>query len=100
MPILSSNPMWEAFGLRALSCVPYGGADIGECVVTVERVGPDGSPDDWYREWIATAERIAEIARNSEVRGHVVSAREAYFRLPPITMLPTFLCLVLRKIPG
>ncbi len=36
MPILSNNPMWEAFGLRALPYALYGGADIGECVTTVE----------------------------------------------------------------
>jgi dienelactone hydrolase len=71
--------MWEAFGLRALPYTLYGGADIGECVSTVERVG-DGTPDDWYREWTATADRVAGIARESERRGHTVSAREAYFR--------------------
>jgi hypothetical protein len=61
MPILSSNPMWEAFGLRALPYALYGGADTGECVTTVNRVGVDGTPDDWYREWTATADRIAGI---------------------------------------
>jgi pimeloyl-ACP methyl ester carboxylesterase len=80
MPILSSNPMWEAFGLRALPYALYSGADTGECVTTVNRVGVDGTPDDWYREWTATADRIAGIARESERRGHIVSAREAYFR--------------------
>jgi len=38
MPILSSNVMWEAFGLRALPYALYGGADIGECVTTIDRV--------------------------------------------------------------
>jgi hypothetical protein len=75
MPILSSNPMWEAFGLRALPYALYGGADTGECVTTVNRVGVDGTPDDWYREWTATADRIAGIARESERRGHLVSQK-------------------------
>jgi pimeloyl-ACP methyl ester carboxylesterase len=79
MSILSSNPMWETFGLRALPYALYGGADIGECVTTIDRIG-DGSAADWHREWIATADRIAESARKSEERGHLVSAREAYFR--------------------
>jgi pimeloyl-ACP methyl ester carboxylesterase len=79
MPILSNNPMWEAFGLRALPYALYGGADIGECVSTIDRIG-DGSADDWYREWTATADRLAAAARTSEERGHAVSAREAYFR--------------------
>lgn len=80
MSILSSNPMWETFGLRALPYACYGGADLGECVTTVDRVGDGGSADDWYREWTATADRVAGIAKQSEQRGHTVSAREAYFR--------------------
>jgi hypothetical protein len=79
MPILSSNPMWEAFGLRALPYSLYGGSDIGECVTTIERIG-DGSANDWHREWTATANRIVEIAEESERLGHMVSAREAYLR--------------------
>jgi hypothetical protein len=79
MPILSTEPMWEAFGLRALPYALYGGADIGECVTTVDRVG-DGDADDWHREWMATADRLAAAARESEKRGHAISAREAYLR--------------------
>ncbi len=48
-------------------------------MTTIDRVG-SGSADDWYREWTATADRIAACARESEKRGHAVSAREAYFR--------------------
>jgi len=76
--ILSKNPMWEAFGLRALPFALYGGADLGECVTMVERIGDGGTIDDWYREWTTTADRVAEIGRESERRGHLVSAREAY----------------------
>jgi pimeloyl-ACP methyl ester carboxylesterase len=71
--------MWESFGLRALPYALYGGADIGECATTVERVG-SGSADVWYREWIATADRLAAAAKISQAGGHAVSAREAYFR--------------------
>src|SRR5215469_8149004 len=79
MPLLSSNSMWETFGLRALSYVFYGGADLGECVSTVNRVG-DGGADDWHREWLQTADRITAIANECKQEGHLVSAREAYFR--------------------
>ena len=79
MPILSTNSMWEMFGQRALSGTIYGAADIGECVSTVERVTSD-SPEDWHREWTATAERLFAAARASENAGHLISAREAYFR--------------------
>lgn len=92
MPILSSNSLWETFGLRALSYSLYGGADLGECVTTVDRIG-NGTADDWHREWIATADRIAGIAKQSEQRKHLVSAREAYLRAATyyrVSYLPLF----------
>lgn len=79
MSILSNNPMWEAFALRALPYSLYGGADIGECVTTLSRIG-NGTVDDWHREWAATADRLAAAARHSEDFGHGVSARETYLR--------------------
>jgi hypothetical protein len=55
------------------------GADFGECVTTVQRVGA-GNRDDWYREWVATADRIAAIGDEAAAAGHRVSAQEAYYR--------------------
>jgi pimeloyl-ACP methyl ester carboxylesterase len=78
-PLLSDNPMWEAFGNRALVLALDRGADFGECVTTVERVG-HGGVDDWHREWVATADRIAAIGDESAAGGHRASAREAYYR--------------------
>jgi pimeloyl-ACP methyl ester carboxylesterase len=77
--LLSDNAMYEAFGERALFQATYGGADFGECMSTVERIG-DGSIDDWHREWVATADRVAGIGDQSAAAGHAVSAREAYVR--------------------
>jgi pimeloyl-ACP methyl ester carboxylesterase len=77
--LLSDNAMYEAFGERALFQATYGGADFGECTSTVERIG-DGSIDDWHREWVATADRVAGIGDQSAAAGHAVSAREAYVR--------------------
>jgi pimeloyl-ACP methyl ester carboxylesterase len=79
MPVLSDNRLWEAFGLRALAYTYYGGADLGECFSTVERIGT-GDNDDWHREWTNTAERLLAVAQTAESAGHTVSAREAYFR--------------------
>jgi pimeloyl-ACP methyl ester carboxylesterase len=78
-PLLSDNPMWEAFGGRALVLAIDRGADFGECVTTVQRVGA-GGVDDWYREWVATADRLAAIGDTSAAAGHRASAREAYYR--------------------
>lgn len=79
MALLSDNPMFEAFGTRALFWATYGGADFGECLTTAERVGA-GTVDDWHREWTATADRVAGIGDESAARRHPVSAREAYLR--------------------
>lgn len=79
MNLLSKDPMYEAFGQRALFQATYGGADFGECTTTIERIGA-GVLDDWYREWVATADRLAEIGDESAAAGHTVSAREAYVR--------------------
>ncbi len=79
MHVLSSNPMWESFGLRALACTASGGADLGECFSTMARIG-NGAAEDWHREWIRTGERVYAIARTCESAGHWISAREAYLR--------------------
>lgn len=78
-PLLSDNPMWEAFGNRALVLTLNRGADFGECMVTVQRVGA-GNVDDWHREWVATAGRVAAIGDDCTAAGHNASAQEAYFR--------------------
>ncbi|MFN8592308.1 MAG: alpha/beta fold hydrolase [Thermomicrobiales bacterium] len=78
-PLLSDNPMWEAFGNRALVLAIDRGADFGECMTSVHRVGA-GGVDDWYREWVATADRVAAIGDDSAAAGHRISAREAWFR--------------------
>jgi pimeloyl-ACP methyl ester carboxylesterase len=79
VPWLSDNPMWEAFGSRALFNATYGGADFGECRQTIERIG-DGGVDDWHREWTATADALVDGADVSAKAGRGVSAREAYVR--------------------
>ena len=79
MPWLSDNPMWEAFGTRALMLATYGGADFGECARTVERVG-DGDADMWHTEWTALAGELVSLADASAGAGHPVGAREAYLR--------------------
>jgi alpha-beta hydrolase superfamily lysophospholipase len=78
-PLLSQNPLWEAFATRTLYTATYGGADFGECQATMARVG-DGDAADWHREWTATADRLADAARASARAGHAVSARQAFLR--------------------
>lgn len=64
---------------RTLGKVYYGCADIGECLVTAERI-EDGDYGSWYDEWVATAEAAEALAHESREGGHSVSAREAFLR--------------------
>ena len=77
--LLFDDPMLERQGVGALQQALYGGADFGECLTTARRI-VEGDAESWYREWLATADRIFRIAEDCRTRGHLVSAREAYLR--------------------
>jgi pimeloyl-ACP methyl ester carboxylesterase len=79
MKILFKDELFDAQLLRALNDVYYGGADIGECMVTAQRI-TEISAESWYQEWLRTAERIDELGEASLASGHLVSAREAFLR--------------------
>jgi pimeloyl-ACP methyl ester carboxylesterase len=65
--------------LRAAGFANYGGADLGEIIVTAQAI-TDGDEHGWHRAWTATAERVRGIAEASRAAGHRVSAREAFLR--------------------
>src|SRR5919106_1399261 len=70
------DPLFEDFAVRALS---LDGCPLGEVSTTASRI-EEGDRDGWYREWIATADRIAAVGGKSAGAGHAVSARDAYLR--------------------
>ncbi|WP_445169249.1 alpha/beta hydrolase family protein [Mycolicibacterium sp. Dal123E01] len=65
--------------LRVLGAVAYGGADIGEVLVTAQAITA-GDYDSWYDQWLATADRIAAEADKAHAAGHFVSARDGLLR--------------------
>jgi pimeloyl-ACP methyl ester carboxylesterase len=77
--LVFSDPELQFQLMRVLGDTAYGGADIGECLSTAERI-TEGDVNSWYSEWYATAERIRAIAEDCLAKGHAVSAREAYLR--------------------
>src|ERR1700761_5163911 len=77
--MFSTDPFFEDQAKRCFLHIQFGGADFGECLGTMQRV-PPGDIAAWYREWTATADRVAAIGHESAKRGHHVSAREAYLR--------------------
>lgn len=61
---LSNNALYQAFTQRAMCYIATGGADFGECLVTIKKIA-DGNVDEWYQEWIATASRAEKIGDKS-----------------------------------
>lgn len=79
MTLVLHDELFDAQLVRALAYAAQGGAEIGECVETARRITrTDG--DQWYDEWSATAARVEKSAEESDVAGHPVSARGAWFR--------------------
>ena len=65
--------------LRTIGYAPYGGADIGECLVTASQIRKRDF-ESWYEHWSATARRVHALADDALRQGERVSAREAYLR--------------------
>lgn len=79
LKVLFDNAEYDGQLLRALATAYYGGADVGECLSTARRI-QEGDDDGWYREWLATADRVYAAAETGRQAGHLVSAREAFLR--------------------
>jgi pimeloyl-ACP methyl ester carboxylesterase len=73
------NEQFSFEALRAAGFAVYGGADLGEVLVTAQRV-KDGDVASWHRAWKATAERVHQTGSQALAAGHRVSAREALLR--------------------
>jgi pimeloyl-ACP methyl ester carboxylesterase len=65
--------------LRTAGFALYGGADLGEVLVTAAAI-TGGDDASWHRAWKATADRVAAIGEQARAAGHRVSAREALLR--------------------
>ncbi|MEM1282553.1 MAG: alpha/beta fold hydrolase [Chlamydiota bacterium] len=79
MKIYFNQPAFDGQLLRVISHTFNGCADIGECLSTATQI-EEGNYQSWYEEWVRTADRLVKIAKDSEEKGHTVSARETYLR--------------------
>jgi pimeloyl-ACP methyl ester carboxylesterase len=79
MKFLFDDDSFSFEALRAVGFANYGGAEIGEVLVTARAI-PEGDEVAWHREWKNTAQRVEELGRTSLASGHRVSAREALLR--------------------
>jgi len=66
--------------LRVMGATDYGGAQIGEAVMTASRIAA-GDYNGWHAEWKATADAVARQARASLAAGRRISARDGLLRV-------------------
>ena len=74
--VFFDDPVFEKFALRPLT---MDGCPLGEISATTSLI-EEGDRDGWYRQWTATAERVAGYADESANEGHAISASDAYLR--------------------
>lgn len=79
MKFLYDDESFSFEALRATGFADYGGAELGEVLVTCRQI-PEGDRAAWSAQWAATAERVESIGRDALAAGHRVSAREALMR--------------------
>ncbi|MGE0243804.1 MAG: alpha/beta hydrolase family protein [Nitrososphaeraceae archaeon] len=79
MKVVFQDPLFSFQTLRVIGSSYYGGADIGECLSTANRI-KEGDFESWYTEWLKTANRIQKYAEECNSSKHTVSACQAYLR--------------------
>lgn len=73
------NQTFEFLTLIALGSAPCRLAEVGEVLATVRAI-EDDDMQSWFDGWMATAERVEDIAKRAESGKHVQTARDAYLR--------------------
>jgi pimeloyl-ACP methyl ester carboxylesterase len=91
MQFLFNDEMFSFETLRAAGHGVYGGADLGEVLVTARAI-PEGDEAAWQQQWRATAERVEKLGQQSLAGGHRVSAREALLRASNYYRAAEFFC--------
>ena len=77
--LVLKDPLLDFQVLRTVGSAPYGGADLGECITTAQRVKP-GDLGSWHDEWVRTAAAAARLAEQAEEAGERETARLGYLR--------------------
>jgi pimeloyl-ACP methyl ester carboxylesterase len=79
MKFLYDDESFSFEALRAAGYATYGGAELGEVLVTCRQI-PEGDEEAWSAQWAATAARVERIGRDALAAGRRASAREALLR--------------------
>jgi pimeloyl-ACP methyl ester carboxylesterase len=79
MKFLFDDESFSFETLRTAGFALYGGADLGEVLVTASAI-TGGDEASWHRAWKATAERLQATGEQALAAGHRISARETLLR--------------------
>jgi pimeloyl-ACP methyl ester carboxylesterase len=79
MKFLFNDESFSFEALRTTGFAAYGGADLGEILATVRKIG-ECDEAGWHQAWKSTAQRVAKIGEEALASGHRISAREAFLR--------------------
>jgi pimeloyl-ACP methyl ester carboxylesterase len=79
MKFLFENDSFSFEALRTAGYAAYGGADLGEVLVTARGI-PDGDEAAWHQQWKALAQRLHAAGTSALQAGHRISARDALLR--------------------
>ncbi|WAH97293.1 alpha/beta hydrolase family protein [Arthrobacter sp. MMS18-M83] len=72
---------WSLQTMRLLGQVAVGGSDLFECTRTAARIGNETTDEEiWQREWARTAQETADLGEIEAEKGHIATARKAFFR--------------------
>lgn len=64
---------------RTLSSMYTRGSDLGEVIATASRINPMNY-ENWYTEWMKTADHFRDVGDRAYEKGHLVSAHDAWLR--------------------
>jgi pimeloyl-ACP methyl ester carboxylesterase len=73
------DPEFDYHLLRAIGVADYGGATVGECL-SAAAATVDGEPESWVEAFGTLAARVEAAGDACAAAGHVVSARDHFFR--------------------
>lgn len=88
--IFFSDQAYHFQTLRALSDIPYGGADTSEVLETIKHIKA-GDADSWYVAWERTGDRVFELACGAKdpiSRGRALLRTHNYYRTAEFFLAP------------
>lgn len=78
-PFMVDDPEFDFEFKRTLTSMYSKGSDLGEVIATAARIQPL-NVENWYTEWLKTADHFKEVGDTASEEGHRASAHDAWLR--------------------